>query len=186
MAGEKTLAAIGERPRESKKRANAANAGGRASAGCAGAERARSASGGARVEERAGVIARIRCASKVPRPTSGRVTASRDSPPSLLTKCPYTSPEYRVLRVEGDSCRGGSRRGFLNPERVTMLPSLVAAAPARILTSGQLGQPSGASPPSPRRSALLDSSPAPQTLAFARETRAGTIARSTARAPRVS
>ena len=37
----------------------------------------------------------------------------------------------------------------------------------------------------PRRSALLDSSPAPQTLAFARETRAGTIARSTARAPRV-
>ena len=31
-----------------------------------------------------------------------------------------------------------------------MLPSLVAAAPARILTSGQLGQPSGASPPSPR------------------------------------
>ena len=31
-----------------------------------------------------------------------------------------------------------------------MLPSLVAAAPARILTSGQLGQPSGAPPPSPR------------------------------------
>ena len=31
-----------------------------------------------------------------------------------------------------------------------MLPSLVAAAPARILTSGQLGQPRGASPPSPR------------------------------------
>ena len=97
------------------------------------------------------MIARIRCASKVARPDERACYGEpRCTALPLDYKCPYTSPEYRVLRVEGVSCRGGSRRGFVNPERVSMLPSLVAAAPARILTSGQLGQPSGASPPSPR------------------------------------